>query len=393
MPKLTKTAVDNMPLPASGDAWLWDTELQGFGVRCHASGRKTYLIRYRAKANNKQRKLTLARCSDMPPDKARELARKEFARIAAGEDPVGDRRAQEEAPTVAEMEVRYMKDHARPFKKAKSVALDEKNWRLHILPAMGTRKVNEVTRSQVLTFVGNMSETPATANQCLALLSKAFNLAEDWDWRPRNSNPCSRIKKYKLQERETILSPKDIGRLNETLTTLLVENAISQPMANLVRLLMLTGCRLREIMHARREWVDHERSLLILPDSKTGQRRIPLSPACMAIISTMQEGQEWLIPGRCKDAPMETPYKAWALIKQRAGLPAEMRIHDLRHTVGSLGHMAGLSQKQIATMLGHAQLSTTERYLHGMTGDAAVVADKIGSMITLAWDADKVDAA
>lgn len=381
MPKLTKTLVDALQ-PRDTDYIEWDTELEGFGVRVQPTGRKVYMVRYRVRdAKRTQRKQNVARCSDMPPDRARDLARKIFAQVAEGIDPMKAREEEKGAPTVQLMQARYMKEHAKPFKKERSAELDEKNWRMHILPVLGEKRVKDVTRADILKLHGTLSDKPATANQVLALLSKAFNLSEDWEWRDRNTNPCHKVKKYPLQERELILTPEQIGKASDALIALVAENLITKPMEDLVRLLMLTGCRLREIMCARREWVDHERCLLLLPDSKVGQRKIPLSPFCMSIIEAMPEGADWLIPGRVKGECMVTPYKAWSLIKKRAGLPKELRIHDLRHTAGSLGHMAGLSQKQIATMLGHNQLSTTERYLHGATGDAAVVAEKMGNVI------------
>lgn len=380
MPKLTKTLVDSCK-PSDTDQWIWDSELPGFGIRIQVSGRKTYVARYRTH-DRVQRKLTLARCSDMPPDRARDLARKAFATVAEGGDPTKARRVEKDAPTMADLQDRYMNEHAKPFKKATSTRLDDANWRNHILPQLGKKKVKDLKRSDILSLHGSLSEKPATANQVLALLSKALNLCETWEWRPRNSNPCHEVKKYKIRERELILTPVQIKTLNSSLDELLSAGEIREPMVNLVRLLMLTGCRLREIMHAQRDWVDHERQLLLLPDSKVGQRKIALSGPAMDIISGIATSETWLIPGRRHGQPMDTPYKAWARIKERAGLPTELRIHDLRHTAGSLGHMAGLSQKQIQIMLGHKQMSTTERYLHGATGDDAVIAAKLGSVIT-----------
>jgi integrase len=381
MPKLTKTIVDNLK-PEAADYIEWDSELEGFGVRVMPTGRKVYMVRYRVKdAKRTQRKQNVARCSDMPPDRARDIARKIFAQVAEGADPMLARSEEKEAPTLVELEKRYTKEHAKPFKKPRSAELDEKNWRIHVLPVLGSKRIKDVTRADILSLHGSLSEKPATANQVLALLSKAFNLAEDWNWRDRNTNPCHKVRKYQLKERELILSPDQIRTTNETLTELVADQSITQAMADLVRLLMLTGCRLREIMHARMSWIDRERSLLLLPDSKVGQRKIPLGLAAMAIIETMEPDAEWVIPGRVKGEPLMTPYKAWSLIKKRAGLPKELRIHDIRHTAGSLGHMAGLTQKQIQIQLGHKQIGTTERYLHGAVGDAAVVAEKMGNVI------------
>lgn len=386
MPKLTKTAVDNAAAPEKGDAWLWDSELEGFGVRIQASGRKTYIVRYRVRDHkNTQRKQTIARCSDMPPDRARDLARKVFALVAEGIDPMAERNTEKSLPTMADLKDRYIKEHAKPFKKERSVEIDENNWRLHVIPTMGEKRVKDITRADILSLHGSLSTKPATANQVLALLSKAFNLAEDWDYRARNTNPCHRVKKYELQEKECILSPVEIKHLSVTLDKMCKANEITKPMENLVRLLMLTGCRLNEIMSSRKDWVDFDRSLLLLPDSKVGQRRIPLSPECMKIINQMPSNQKWLIPGKSSGEPMVSPYKAWARIKKRAYLPKQLRIHDLRHTAGSLGHMSGMTQKQIQIMLGHKQMSTTERYLHGAAGEAALMADKMGEIISNTW--------
>lgn len=378
MPKLTKTAVDRMT-PGTSDAWAWCSELPGFGVRVQPSGRKTYIVRYRT-STGQQRKQTLARCCDMPPDQAREMARKVFAQVAGGADPAANKTAARAAPTVADLADRFLREHAGPFKKARSAKLDEKNIRVHIVPALGSLLVADLSKPDVLSLHGSLAAKPATANQCLALLSKACNLAEDWGWRAPGSNPCRRVRKFPVREREQILAPSDIHRMDRALIELTTERAITRPMADLVRLLLITGCRLTEIMHARREWVDVQRQLLLLPDSKVGQRRIPLSGAAMAIIKA-QPASEWLIPGRTAGEPMQSPYGAWRTIKERAGIPTTMRLHDLRHTAGSLGHLAGLSQLQIAEMLGHRQLSTTERYLHGVTGDRAVVAERMGDLM------------
>lgn len=382
MPKLTKTAVDALPTPAKGDAWLWDSEVPGFGVRAQASGRKVYVVRYRTHEGT-QRKQVLARVCDMPPEQARNLARKAFGQVAEGGDPLKDKRDSREAPTIGDLRDKFQTEHSEKFKKASSQRIDEMNWRLYVVPILGEgTKVRAVEEADILRLKGKLSDKRATANQCIALVSKAMNLAEKWKMRPAGSNPCRGVPKFPIKEREMILTPAEIRSLNTTLTEMEAAHEVTPEFAAFIRLLTLTGCRKCEIMHARKDWIDTERGLLVLPDSKTGAKKVALSLPALEIAAKLMEGEgEWLIPGRRNGQPLQSPYKIWNGIKDRAKLPPNLRLHDLRHTAGSLAHMAGATQREVAKMLGHKQLSTTERYLHGFAGDAHKTAGVLAGII------------
>lgn len=229
-----------------------------------------------------------------------------------------------------------------------------------------------------------MKPTPAAANYVVAVLGKAFTLCEVWGWRPQKSNPCHLFPKYKLQGRTLILTPAHIGALDRAIDKLLGAGRISPSMAALVRVWMITGCRNAELRLAKREWADLDAGVLRLPDSKTGQRAIPLPAAAVSILKALPAGV-WLFPGTIDGKPIGNPWRPWNLLCQEAGVPPEATPHTLRHTVGSLGHHAGLSQKQIADQLGHSQLSTTELYIHGVAAEAAQAAEKIAGVVTAAW--------
>ncbi len=372
MPKITKAIIDSMQ-PADGDAWLWDSTLPGFGVRAQASGRKTYVARYRTLAG-RQRKLTVARCCDVGPEQARDMARQVFAAAARGEDPAGQRGADRQAPTMRDLEARYWRDHA-PYKKASSLVHDRRNWP-RILAAMGSRRVADVTRGDCVALHAGLARNPVKANHVRALLSKAMTLAVEWGW--RQDHPVRGTPIFRIAARETILSPQQLADMDAALRD------FRPAFGDLIRLLALTGCRLREILGARRDWVDVDRAVLVLPDSKTGPRVVPLPAVAVAIIKAMPAGQVWLIPGERRGNPMARPHGAWVRLLKAAKLPTTLRIHDLRHTAGSLGHAAGLSQRQIADQLGHRNLSTTARYLHGV-GSAAVAAEAVAAAVSSAW--------
>src|SRR5471030_431096 len=159
MPKITKIAIDKAPIPDTGDNWLWDSDLEGFGVRIQASGRKVYVIRYRAKDGKRtQRKLTIARCSDVDTHKARELARKEFAKIAEGRDPVLERRPVAPEPKTASVEMMF-KGYVASMRKKGRVSADEVE-RVLLLAAENaadaigrTRAASEVTAQDVVNYL------------------------------------------------------------------------------------------------------------------------------------------------------------------------------------------------------------------------------------------------
>lgn len=381
MPKITKSLIDKTAA-GEADVFIWDDELKGFGVRIQPSGTKTYMVRYRTQGGI-QRKQKLGRTSDFPPDKARDLARKVFTQVAEGKDPMNERRADVSLPTIASLEERYTREHAKPFKKATSQKIDAQNWRLYILPAMATRQVADIKKFDILALFGSLSDKPAAANQTLALLSKAMNLAEDWGWRPANTNPCHRIKRYKLKKHDLILTYEQMGRLHQTMTKMVEERRLTPYFAAAIRLLQLTGCRKNEIMEAEAAWIDREKRVLRLPDSKVGPRDIPLSEHALEIIDSLNEGT-YLIGGERAKSPKNI-YRTWRRVKKEADLPAGLRLHDLRHSAGSLAHMAGMTQSQIAELLGHSVLATTEKYIHNHDGDAARAANVLGAVIAAAW--------
>lgn len=384
MPKITQTVVD----AASGkDSFIWDDEVPGFGVRVQEA-RKTFVIRYR-NAHGTQRKMMIGRCCDITPTEARNKARKLFAQVADGKDPARERQEVRTAPTIQELRDRYQREWATPFKKPRSAKEDEGTWRRYILPVWARRKVAEITRADVLKLQGDLVDTPAAANAVLALLGKAFNLAEEWSWRPQNSNPVSKVRKYKLKSKQLFLTIDGIGAVDGAVDDLVVESSITFAMGALARLWIVTGCRNSEIRTAERAWVNLEQQALALPDSKVGQRLIPLPKIALQIVQELDavygKDRRWLIPGRKTNECLKSPWKAWKRIAARAGIPEESTPHTLRHSVGSNGHAGGLSQKQVQGQLGHKQMATSEIYIHG--SEQAQTAERVAEIMTAKWRA------
>lgn len=360
---LTRKAID-AALPQATDVWLSDASLPGFHVRVQPSGRKTYVIRYR-NIRGQSRKHTIARCTDIGLTEARDKARSLFVRIREGFDPSEAKIEARNAPTMNDVANRYMDEFAIPYKKKRSADNDRRIINKHILPLLGRKAVADLRKDDIVRLHVAMKDTPANANRTLTVVSKMVSLAIEWGW--TETNPTRGVRRYKERKRGRILSTDEIRRLNEHLSCCDPETA------RFIRLLLLTGCRISEIRDARMEWVDFERRLLVLPDSKTGERVVALPYAALELLNQVRDRE------RVYDGP--TVHYQWWKIRKAVGLN-NVRLHDLRHTVGSVGHKAGLTLREIATLLGHRQLSTAERYVHGYDGDdvraADVVAEAMG---------------
>jgi integrase len=152
-----------------------------------------------------------------------------------------------------------------------------------------------------------------------------------------------------------------------------------------IRLLVFTGARLREILHAEWEHVDFERGILFLSDSKIGRKPIYLSAPALAALAKLPRihGNPYLIPGRKEGEPRADLKAPWRAITKAAKLEG-VRIHDFRHSFASVGAGASLGLPIIGKLLGHTQAATTHRYAHLDADPMRRAAETIGSTIAAA---------
>jgi integrase len=151
----------------------------------------------------------------------------------------------------------------------------------------------------------------------------------------------------------------------------------------LIRLLLLTGARVSEIQNAKWEWIDFDKKLLILPDSKTGKRVIFLTKPVLAILKQMPRIAEhpYILFGRQFGKSIGVPNASWNLIRAKAGL-VDFRIHDLRHSYATICNQLELSEGTIGTLLGHRSKTTvTQRYIHHVDGFVREAAEKVADYI------------
>jgi integrase len=158
-----------------------------------------------------------------------------------------------------------------------------------------------------------------------------------------------------------------------------------------VRLLLFTGCRLREILHLRWEHVDTERGLLLLPDSKTGRRAVMLNAPALAVLNSLPRVGPYVIPAGDPKRPRHDLKRLWRAVCTRAGLE-RVRLHDLRHTYASVGAGGGLGLPVIGKLLGHTQPATTQRYAHLDNDPLKRASETIAAQISAALGERQADA-
>ena len=365
----------------SSRCFLWDDDVHGLGVRIFPSGRKTFVVMYRIRG--RQRLITVGRCGLLTLHQARAKAQQILAEVAIeGLDPLAERRAQAQASTVEELAQRYLAEHAEVKKKASSAKTDHQMLRDYVLPKLGKLKVVDVDRQHVSALHHRLREKPYVANRTLAVVSKMMNLAERWGLRPDGTNPCRHVEKFKEAARERYLTVEEFSRLTQALAEGEASGTEGLHAIAAIRLLILTGCRMREILHLRWEHVDFDNGRLHLPDSKTGAKTVFLSSVAQQVLRQVPRTRSnpWVIEGRLPQSHLTDLKGPWKRICARADLK-DVRIHDLRHSFAAVGAGLGLSLPMIGKLLGHSQAQTTARYAHLAADPVHEAADRIGERL------------
>ncbi len=379
MPKLTKRTIDATE-PQATEYFLWDEGIPGFGLRVMPSGRKSFVVQYRA--GRRPRRMSLGPSTVLTCDQARTRAITIIAAVRNGEDPSADRAAKRNAATITDLAERFDKEHISVRLKASTAREYRGNLKRFILPALGRLAVPEITRADVAKFHFDLRHIPYQANRCLEVVSKMFVLAEMWGLRPDGSNPRKHIRKYPEEKRERFLSAAELRRIGEVLRDMESERIELSSAILAARLLILTGCRLGEIMRLQWDYVDFTERALRLPDSKTGKKVVHLGVPAVEYLHNAQriDGNPWVITGTLPGKPLSDLQPFWQRVRARAGLK-DVRIHDLRHTFASTAVASGQGLPMIGKLLGHTQVQTTARYAHLAADPVRSAADAVATSL------------
>ncbi|UGY25458.1 site-specific integrase [Bradyrhizobium septentrionale] len=404
--RLTKRNVDAI-VPGDRAVIAYDQDLKGFGLRVAITGRWSWFVEYRPGAGGRRvlKKRMYFGSPEFTPEEARQAAKEMLASVALGGDPAAERKQEREAETFRDFAERYLKEEAKAKLKPGTVANYRIAIRKHAAPEIGSTKLNRITTAQIAQLHKKVGETkPMTANRVMECISSIFRYAATCNLVPVGHNPTQGIRAFREQRRERFLNSEELARLGETIreaeTVGIPFNTdpknpkskhtpkngsiqIDAHTAAALRLLILTGARLREILDLRWEFVDYQRGLLLLPDSKTGRKAIVLNGPALDVLRSLDQTGEWVIKSEGEDRPRADMNRPWRTISARAKL-TDVRIHDLRHTHASIGAGAGLGLPIIGRLLGHTQAATPLRYAHLDSDPLVRASNLIGNKISVA---------
>jgi integrase len=244
---------------------------------------------------------------------------------------------------------------------------------------------------------------PMTANRAIELVGTIYRAASKVGHVDKGTNPAGDIEAYRENRRERFLSSEEYDRLGEAI--LLAETTgipysppeprfgkkskhvpkemppyvIDKPTAGALRLLIFTGARLREILHAKWTDFDAERATLTV-FGKTGRRPIYLPAPALEVIAGLPKNGPYLISATDPKKPKADLARPWKAISKLAGLQG-VRLHDLRHSYASSLVSGGASLPMIGKLLGHTQPQTTARYAHLADDPVRAAAERAASTI------------
>jgi integrase len=407
--RITKRIVNGLR-PQAREFAVWDAKLPGFGVRVRPSGAMSYVVVYRAGSGRSApvRRFTIASVGKAAPEAARRRAKAILGSVAHGQDPAGDKATERSAVTIAALADRFLSEHVEQKRKPGTVVFYRHLIEKIIKPEFGVTKSDKLTRAQVAKLHGKLKATPFQANRVLAVIGSMYAFAGRGGIVAEGFNPARRIEQFKEHRRERFLTGRELERLGSAIreaeTTGIPWRAdkgkpkakhlpklrnrfttIAPSAAAAIRLLLFTGCRLREILHLQWHQVDPERGLLFLADSKSGRKAVILNAPALAVLAGLDRLGSYVVPGDNPDKPRADLKRPWEAVARRAGL-SEVRLHDLRHTYASFGAGGGLGLPIIGKLLGHTQASTTQRYAHLDADPLRRASESIGGRIAAALD-------
>ena len=404
MTKLNKRVVDAAHA-RDKDYFIWDDDLHGFGLRVFVSGKRSYVIQYRAQGRS--RRYTIGLHGVWTPELARQEAKVQLGRVAKGDNPAEERQLDHQAITVKQLCDLYLTDLRaglilgkgnRP-KKATTIGTDTGRIQRHIVPLLGSRRVKDLTKSDInkalkdimagktavsvktrkLRGKAIVSGGAGTATRTIGLLGGILTYAMDAGI--ITANPAHGIRKPKDNVRDRRLTEDEYRLLGRILRDA-VDDGHYAMAAEISRQIALTGCRRMEMIGLQWVEMDVGGSSLRLIDSKEGKSTRPVG---LPVVEYMERRREhaqgsYVFPGHGDDNAFGAFPRHWDRLLKGSELEG-ITPHVLRHSFASIGNDLGFTEVTIAALVGHSKGSVTSKYIHTLDTALIMAADTIAGYI------------
>jgi integrase len=349
--RFTKTNIEALEPPPKGEIFAWCEDKPGWGVRILASGRKSWIVQFRD-ASGQSKRHTIGDLRVVPITLAEARASELLSHAKLGrnlldeEQAARDRRKGDAEKSVGAIARAYL---AEPEVKRRRSFSEKKRYLETVWRPIHTESAETVDRERLTPELRKIAAArgETAANRARSGLSAMFTYAIVHGWLRRESNPCSFLPKWSEQSRDRTLNLEELSAIWQ------VAPQVNEQFGRALQLLILTGSRKSEITDLRWSEIDVGKAEILLPGSRTKNKRVhvvPLAPAAISILEAVP---------RLNDRLVFIGLPSWSHAKKAldelAPTAQPWRVHDIRRSVATgLREHAGADPHLVELILNHA---------------------------------------
>lgn len=388
--KLTKIVIEKLPFPKTGQQFIWDDDLTGFGLRITPT-KKTYIAqgRVRVQGKRQERRVSLGEHGIITLQDGRRKAQKELSAMLEGKDPIAEKKRDTAyALTLRDIADKYLK--ARRELKESSKADIEKHLKKSF-PDWVNRAAVEITRDKVAKrFTELTDKSPAQANQAFRILRALLNFARgeyQHDDKPIIiENPVAVLSETKrwntVRARSGRIPTNKIGSAWNVLQSLREapeQSIVSRTIADAVAFLLLTGCRWSEMANLTWDCVNLDDLSWFIPDPKNRNPiTFPLSDIAGKILKDRPRTGKYVFPSRVTkndEQHIRDARSVFAKLSEAGGV--RVSPHDLRRTFRAIAGECGIELWKTKLLMNHKMSGDVTITHYTETSDLRYLSEEI----------------
>ncbi len=349
----TKSDIEKLPIPEKSIATYFDTGLKGLKLYVTPNGVKTFFIR--KMVNGRDERFILGQYPDLSVQNARDKALITLSELANGKNPNEEKKANRAEQKLGDLFIEFMERYSKK---------DKKSWKYdqREIPKFYSdwfkRRLSDIKKTEIQRRHEKIRDEHGLyqANRCLERLRAMYNKAIYWGW--EGQNPTNGIKKYTMVKRDRYLLPHERKAFFDSLNQ--EENFVAKTYFYMA---LFTGARKTNVLEMRWKDIDFDNAVWRIPETKNGDpQNIPLIDYALQILKQIPKTSEWVFPNeKSKSGHFEDPKRAWNRILARAGIE-NLRIHDIRRTMGAWLVNSGATSDVAGKVLGHKSQEATKIY-------------------------------